>query len=42
MDGGQSKICSLHTYVMHHRMFYFERYCKTDDDAFRNNEASGK
>ena len=26
MNGGLSKIRSLHTYVIH-RMFYFERYC---------------
>ena len=28
MNVGLSKICSLHTYVVH-RMFYFERYCKS-------------
>ena len=35
MNGGLSKMCSLHTYVRH-RMFYFERYCtKTNNTMWK-------
>ena len=34
MNGGQSKIRSLHTYVVH-PMCYFERYCRTRETLYK-------